>query len=504
MRRPSSTRAARLPVLDPTDPPASRRAWFITWIVLSGAFCVSFTITILSVSRPAIAKDLDADVSLLVWLISGPTIATALSSTTWGKLGDLHGHRRTYLVSMTGATLFSLASAFAWNGPSLIGFRVLGALVGAATAPSSMAIINLVFPPERRSAALGYWSLVVAGGPVIGLVAGGPLVDLFGWRMIFLLQAPLLGAAGLVAWRVLPRTPRQVGVPLDVKGQVALASALLALLLGIDRGRPLGWGHPVVVGLFTVAVVAGVGFVVVERRVEHPLVPLRYFSRRNFTLPIAIQFFTNFGYMGGFILAPKLLDEVRGMSAGQISLLLIPRPLVYAICGPLAGRLVPKVGVRTFALAGSACVTLSLAIIALVSRDPGTVVIITAIAISGVGMGAAQPAIATSVANSVEAEDLGVAGATQQLASQVGSSIGMNLLDSIQVARVGAAGTAGSFGQAYGVGALISAVGTALAIGLRGRRAHVGSALDAEGGAPQRPSHLAPEPGLDPATVSRR
>ncbi len=494
MRRATRARIAQLPVLDPADPPPSRKAWFITWVVLSGAFCVSFTITILSVSRPAIAKDLGADVSVLVWLISGPTIATALSSTTWGKLGDLHGHRRTYIVAMAGATTFALASAAAWDGSSLIAFRVLGALIGAATAPSSMAIINLVFPPERRSAALGYWSLVVAGGPVVGLVAGGPLVDLFGWRMIFLLQAPLLATAGLLAWWVLPRTPRRAGVPVDVGGQVTLAVALLSLLLAIDRGRPLGWAHPVVVGLFALALVASVAFAVVERRVEHPLVPLRYFSRRDFTLPIAIQFFSNFGYMGGFILAPKLLDEVRGMTPGQISLLLIPRPLVYAVSGPLAGRLVPRLGVRLFALLGAICVTASLAVIAVVSNNPTTVVVVAAIAISGAGMGAAQPAVASSVANAVEPGDFGVAGATHQLASQVGASIGMNLLDSIQVARVGAAGVGGSFAQSYGVGTVVTAVGIVLALGLRGKGSRLDRGPDAEGGAPPRPSQTAAEP----------
>lgn len=486
----------QIPLLDPAAPPSNRRAWLITWVVLGGAFCVSFTITILSVSRPAIAKDLDADPSLLVWLISGPTIAMALSSTMWGKLGDLYGHRRSYLIGMAGATAFALASAGAWDGGSLIAFRVLGALLGAASGPASMAMINLVFPPERRSGALGYWSLVVAGGPVIGLVAGGPLVDAFGWRMIFLLQTPLLLAAFVLAWRVLPRTPPRVGVPIDVPGQATLALSLLALLLGIDRGRPLGWTHPLVLGLFAVAVVSIVLFVVIERRSANPVVPLHYFSRRTFSLPIAIQFFTNFGYMGGFILAPKLLDEVRGLSAGQISLLLIPRPLIFAISGPLAGRVVPRVGVRAFAILGVACMSVSLGILAIVSHDPGTVFVVAAIAISGLGMGSAQPAIATSVANSVDAEDLGIAGATQQLASQVGSSIGMNLLDSIQVARVGPAGVAGSFGQAYAVGAAISAIGMGLALGLRGRKHVEDQARNAKSGAPERP---APRLDLDPA-----
>jgi len=442
----------------------------LTWVVLGGAFCVSFTITILSVSRVAIARDLGADTSTLVWLISGPMMATALCSATAGKLGDIGGHRRTYLVGIFGASFFALASAFAWSGGSLIAFRILGAMVGAATAPSSMAIINLVFSRERRSAALGYWSLVVAGGPVVGLIVGGVLVEAFGWRTIFVMQAPLLFAAGVVAWMVLPETPRRHGVSFDIGGQVSLGLALVSLLLAIDRGRPWGWTSPTVIGALGFSAIMMAVFVAIERRASDPLVPLEYFRRRRFVLPIAFQFFANFGYMGGFILAPKLLDNVSHLSAGAISLLLIPRPLVFSICGPIAGAMIPKVGTKIYMVSGAVCMTTSLLILAWIADAPGAGWVVFAIAISGLGMGSAQPAAATSIANSVDTQDLGVAASAQQLVGQVGSSIGMNLLDSIQVSRVATSGVAGSFSDAYLVGALVTSIGIGLALLLpRGR-----------------------------------
>ena len=136
-----------------TGDTGGRSPWLVTWVVLVGTFWVASTITILAVSRPLIADDLGASVESLVWLISGPTIAVALTGTTAGKLGDLHGHRRVYLVGLTGATVFVVLTALAWSGPSLIAFRVLGATIGAATGPSSLALINRMFPPERRSRA---------------------------------------------------------------------------------------------------------------------------------------------------------------------------------------------------------------------------------------------------------------------------------------------------------------------------------------------------------------
>jgi EmrB/QacA subfamily drug resistance transporter len=469
--------------LDPDGPAVSpRRAWLITWVVLAGAFCVSFTITILSVSRPAIARDLDADPSTLVWLISGPTLAMALVSSSAGKLGDLRGHRRTYLTGITGATVLAAASALSWDGTSLIAFRVLGALIGAATAPSSMALINMLFPPSRRSTALGYWSLVVAGGPVVGLVAGGPLVDAFGWRMIFVLQVPLMAAAAFAAFFVVPETPTRPHARFDIAGQVTLGLSVFSILFAIDRGRPWGWGSPGVIAFVLLGIVMLGVFVKVEVRAEEPLLPMHYFRKRSFAVPIALQFFTNFGYMGGFILAPKLLDEVRGLSAGTISLMLIPRPLVFAICGPIAGYLVPKVGTRVCSFVGASCMTVSLGILAMVSDDPTTFWVVLAITISGFGMGAMQPAVATSVANSVGDQDLGVAGATQQLTGQVGASMGMNLLDAIQVGRAQVVSTTQSFHDAYLAGAVVSSVGVVLSALLRGRRYR-----DANGGGAAAP-----------------
>ena len=219
---------------------ASRRyPWIVTVTLLFGMFWVASTITILTVSRPTIAEDLDASVGSLVWVISGPTVAFALIGTTAGKLGDLHGHRRVYLLGMSGAALFSLACAMAWSGGSLIAFRVAGAALGAVAGPCSLAIINRLFRPAERSKALGFWSLVVAGGPVVGLALGGPLVEAVGWRVIFWAQAPLIAASVAVSFVLLPRTERRPDVHFDVAGQAMLFLTLGSLLFAMATGAAL-------------------------------------------------------------------------------------------------------------------------------------------------------------------------------------------------------------------------------------------------------------------------
>lgn len=443
--------------------PVRSDAWLVTWTVLAGTFAVGINFTILAVSRPTIATDLRADATTLVWLISGPILANALFTPTAGKVGDLLGHRRVYLWGMAGSAAFALASAVAWDAWSLVAFRVLGAIVGSAAAPSSMAMINLVFPPARRSAALGYWSLVGAGGPVVGVIIGGPLVDAFGWRSIFAIQVPLLLGATVLAWRVVPDTPRRPRSAFDVAGNVALGVSLLALLLAVERGRSWGWGSAPTLVCFAISVVAGVVFARIELAAEHPLVPIRYFRDRAFSVPIVAVFFAQFGYMGGFILAPKLLADVGNEDPGRISLLLIPRPLTFAIAGVAAGYVVRRLGSRPIAALGTGLVAVSMLMISATSRDLDLLVVIGAIAISGLGMGMVQPVISTSVANAVDDQDLGVAGAAQQMVIQVATSLGMNLLDSLQAGWVDSEGLAGSYALAYRVGAALTVVGVGVA-----------------------------------------
>lgn len=453
--------------------PSSRQAWLVTATVLFGAFWISSTITILSVSRPEISEDLGASIESLVWLISGPTVAVALFGTTMGKIGDLYGHRRTYLFGMVGATTFVLASAVAWSGLSLIAFRVIGAAVGAATMSSSLAIINRMFLPAQRSKALGFWSLVVAGGPVVGLVVGGPLVEAFGWRMIFWGQAPLLIVATILSWFVVPETERRSSVTFDFRGQAVLFLTLGALFFGIDRSAAWGWTHPGVWVSFALVPLFAWWFVRVERGVDQPLIPVSWFTRREFTTPVLVFFFMQFGYMGGFTITPKLLAEVRDMTPDVISLVMIPRPLTFAIMGPLAGFLSMRIAARTTVLWGLGSLTVSMAVFAIIAPNPQTLPIVIALALSGIGVGATQPRLSALVANAVDNKDLGVAGATQQLFAMVGTAVGMNLLETVQVsslsnpdALTGWGSLGFSYQVAFAIGAVVTCMGFLVALRL--------------------------------------
>jgi MFS family permease len=444
-----------------------RYPWIVLATVLFGLFSVGFTITILSVSIPRIADDLGSSVSTLTWLVTGPLLAFAVFGPSAGKLGDLRGHRRVYGLSMACVILFAGLTAVAWDAPSLLAFRILGAATGAAIGPTSLAVINRLFPPAKRAQAMGYWTMVGAGGPVIGVVAGGPIVEAFGWRWIFAGQVPLTLAGLLLAMAILPETDLIETARFDAKGAVSLAAAATAFLLAVNRGPVLGWDSPLVLGGFLVAPLMAWLFVRVERVAVAPLLPLAYLGRRNFTVPILTQVFTNFAYMGGFIITPLLLEGVFHYGETRAGSLLISRPLAFAVSGPLMGYLAVRTGERVAAVGGALAVFISMIGLSTLDAGSSDLVVVGSLALSGVGLGMSAPALVAAIANTVDDADLGVVGATQQMMTQFGVVIGIQVMQSTQAARASVVGEVDAFRDAYLVGAAAALVGLGFAFLVR-------------------------------------
>lgn len=438
---------------------SDRYRWWVLWTALAGLFATGFTITILAVSLGDVARDLGASETALTWTVTGPFLALALSMPLFGKIGDVRGHRRVYLVGLAGFTVATFLTAFAWDGASLIAIRAIGAVPGAATGPASMALIMRAFPEEDRVKAMGWWSLVGAGAPVLGLVAGGPLVDAIGWRAMFLVQAPIALIALLVAIPVLHETPRMARQSIDYAGAVALATATVSALLGLSVGSQIGWVNPFVLGLFALAPLALVAFVATERRAEHPLLPLRFFHERNFTASLAAQFTSNFGYMGGFIVTPLLMERVFGFTVAATSLAMICRPLSFSLSSPVAGYVAVRVGERRASVLGCALVVVSMACFALGASMETLALVFGALILSGLGLGASQPSLISSAANAVETASLGVANAAQVMVTQIGVVAGIQVLSTVQ----GGGSSPGSFTTAYVAGGIVAGAGVVAA-----------------------------------------
>jgi EmrB/QacA subfamily drug resistance transporter len=436
---------------------SDRYSRWVLWTSLLGLFAAGFTITVLAVSIPEIATDLDTSETSLTWVVSGPLLMFALAMPLFGKLGDVRGHRRVYLAGLATFAVFTATCALAWDAPSLVALRVLAAVGGAATGPASMALIMQAFSVDDRVKAMGWWSLVGAGAPVIGVVAGAPIVDAVGWRALFLLQAPILFLAFVLAVVVLHETPRRERERLDLAGAAALAIGTVGALLALDRGGAAGWGHPSVAACAVVSAIGFVGFVRAERRAAHPLLPLEFFRRRNFTAALVAQFGSNFAYMGGFIVTPLLMQNVFDYSLRTTGYVMLCRPFTFSVSAPVSGYLAVKVGERVASVVGTTLVVASMVVFAVGAASETVGLIALALVLSGLGLGASSPSLVSSVASAVDERDLGVANAAQAMVAQIGTVAGIQVLATVHESIGGRDG----FAMAYVAGAIVAAVGVA-------------------------------------------
>ncbi|MCZ7529119.1 MAG: MFS transporter [Acidimicrobiia bacterium] len=438
---------------------SDRYRWWVLCSVLTGVFATGFTITVLAVAIPEIADDLGASETTLTWVVTGPFLAHALGMPLMGRLGDRSGHRRVYLIGLGLFAIFTGLTAFAWSAGALIVLRIIGGFEGAATGPASMALIMHAFGPADRVRAMGWWALVGAGAPVIGIVVGGPLVEAVGWRVLFLAQLPLVAIAWLISSIVLHETPRRDDVSIDVRGALLLAATVIPPLLALNVGAAQGWTSPLALTLFALGPICAWGFVHVEATAADPILPLEFFARRNFTAPLVALSATQFAYMGGFIITPLLMEGVFGYSLSLTGLVMLSRPLSYSLSAPPAGYVAVRVGERTAALTGTLCIGVSMVVFAAGAAAGSVWLVVLGLVASGLGLGISSPSLISSVANSVDLSRQGIAGAAQQMVGQLGLVAGIQVLATVQ----GGGDEPSSFVRAYLVGAAVAAVAVAAA-----------------------------------------
>jgi MFS family permease len=422
---------------------SDRHRWWVLASLLAGLLALNFTFTVFIVALPRVAHEFGTSLTVLTWTMIGPLLAYGLAAPLFGKFGDVFGHRRLYLLGLAGAMVSAVLTALAPTAGLLIAARALDGIQGAATGTASMALIMTAFPPRERVKAMGWWSLVGAGGPVLGVSIGSPVIQYFGWRSLFWAQLVLLGIALCVVSVVLPRganesdpAERSEAVrafkDMDWVGSWSLSGSVTALMLGLSLGHAIGWLSPAA-WVCWLATTLGIGvFVGRIRTAPNPLIPPQYFHRRNFVLPMVLRCSANFAYFGAFFLAPLLMELGYGFSLTKVGLVSIARPLCFAVFSPIAGYAAAKIGERTTAVIGTVSLCASLALFSLMGPGTPFLFLVVALALSGFGMGVAMPATSSLMANEVSESDFGVMSAAQILAMQVGEVAGIQVLTTIQ------------------------------------------------------------------------
>lgn len=418
--------------------------------------------TIIGASLSDIAESLGTTNATLSWAVTAPFLGLAAGTTVFGTLGDRWGYRRMLVIGLTVFTAATGVCGLAWNPLAFIAFRALVGLGGAMMIPNGMAILMAAFPVNQRARAMGWFQFAAVGGPAIGLVTGGALVDALGWRAIFAVYTPIT-AVGLLATILVVR-PTRPGEPkpVDITGALTLVATVVVLMVSLDRGATLGFGHPVTIGLLVLVPISIAAFVAIEGRKAHPMIPLEWFGRRNYAGPVVASSTANAAYMGGFILAPQLLQERYGYTLTAATVLLVIRLISYSISSPVGGRLTAIRGERWTSSLGSVLVVLAMVSFAAGSLVDAVVLVVLGLALAGGGLGVAGPAYHVSVVGAVPMSSLGAATGMFQTLTSLGTAAGIQVL----VLAVGEDGSGSAFANAFWLGAAVAAVGVfgALAI----------------------------------------
>jgi EmrB/QacA subfamily drug resistance transporter len=298
-----------------------------------------------NIALPAIGRGLGVEPARLGWVITGYLLVFGVSVPFYGRLGDVLGARRLFVIGICVYSASSLLCALSVSYPMLLAGRVLQAAGAAAIPGLGMAIITGVYPPERRGSALGFVSATIGTGAAVGPSVGGAISDLLDWHYMFLLTA-LVGLLVPVALRILPPGERRAGEGMDLLGGLLVALSVGGALLAATEGARGGLLAPVVVGAAATSLLAAVLLVQRQRRARFPFIPRELLRNGGFLALVGVSFGAMTANMATFVALPLLLTSVHSLSLVQIGLALLPNALALAVLGPIAGRVVDRIGGR--------------------------------------------------------------------------------------------------------------------------------------------------------------
>jgi len=450
-----------------TSPDTDRNRWAALYVLCAGALMIVLDATIVNVALPSIQDDLGFSPSNLAWVVNAYLIAFGGLLLLAGRIGDLIGQRRIFLIGLVVFTAASLLCALAQTQEMLIAARFIQGIGGALTSAVVLGMIVTMFPqPREQAKALGVYGFVASAGGSIGLLAGGVLTDAISWHWIFFINIPIGIVTGLLALRLVePRPGIGLTAGADLPGAVLLTTGLMLgvyTILGISE---YGWTSGRTLGLGAVALVLVSAFVIRQARIANPLMPLRLFRSRNVTganLAVALLVV---GMFGLFFLGALYLQKILGYTPLQVGLAFLPSTLVMGVVSlRLSQPLIMRFGPRT-PLIGALLMTMTGLL--LFARTPvaGTfaVDILPATLLIGVGAGLSTPALMTLAMSGATPEDSGLASGLFNTTVQVGGAIGLAVLATLASQRTGDATGAAALNSGYHLAYLLGAGALGLA-----------------------------------------
>jgi EmrB/QacA subfamily drug resistance transporter len=408
------------------------RKWWTLGAMCFALFMIMLDNTVVNVALPSIQKDLGASISGLEWTINGYTLSFAVLLATGGRLGDIFGRRRMFLVGVTIFALSSATAGFAPDATSLVVSRVAQGVGAALMMPATLSIITNAFPAHERGKAMGMWAGVSALALAVGPVLGGFLTESVSWRAIFFLNIPVaIGAVAASLFAVRESRDNTVGREVDYAGVAILTGAMTALILALVEGNSWGWGSTEIVALLMAAAAGLVAFVAVELRVKVPMVEFRFFADRNFLGAVVVALIVSFSMLGVFFFLALYMQDILGYSPLEAGIRFLPSTLMIVLVAPVAGRMADRFGPRWLIAAGLAIVSASLFSFSGIAVDSSYLDLLPGFVLLGIGIALTMSPMTSAAMNAVAVEKAGIASGVLSMFRMVGGSLGVAVTGAI-------------------------------------------------------------------------
>ena len=454
--------------------------WLALYVLCLGDIMIVLDGTIVNVALPSIRADLGFSQASLAWVVNAYLLTFGGFLLLGGRLGDLYGHRRLFLIGIGVFTGASLACGLATSQGFLIAARAVQGFGGAIVSVVVLSLIMIMFTePAERAKAMGVVGFVLSGGGTAGVLLGGILTDLLSWHWIFLVNIPVGVAVFILSAYLCP----SIRVPaaerrLDIGGAVTVTAALMLAVYAIVKGNEVGWTSGRTVGLLAAAAGLLAIFLVIEARHPAPLVPLSLFRHRNISVANVVAALTAAAMFAMFFFSALYLQLVLGYSPLEVGLAFLPSTIIWGAASLfLSDRLVMRFGIKPPIIGGLAFFTVGLLLFARAPVDGDFVMdILIPMLCFGIGGGITFNPILLAAMGDVEPQDSGLASGIVNTAFMMGGALGLAILAAVATSRTDnllaagetvTAALTGGYHYAFVAGAVFAVIGAGGALLLR-------------------------------------
>ncbi len=440
------------------------RKWLTLVAVSFALFMIMLDNTVVNVALPSIQRELGVGVAELEWVVTGYALSFAVLMLTGGKLADMYGRRRIFLIGLAIFTLSSLLCGLSGSAELLIGSRVLQGVGAALMMPATLSIITATFPPRERGTALGIWAGVSALALAIGPLVGGLITEHVGWNWIFYINVPV-GLAGIVAARLIIPESRDTSHEqrLDLPGLISSGVALFALVYALIEANARGWTSPLILGLFALSALAGTVFVLLELHQRLPMFDVTLFRDPTFSGANTVALLVSLAMFGVFFFVSLFMQNILGYTPLQAGAAFLPMTCLIIVVAPIAGRASDRLGSRWLMTVGMSLVGACLLVFAQLQPDSSYWLLLPGMLLGGFGMAITMSPMTAAALSSVPVDKAGVGSGMLNTFRQVGGSLGIALMGAIlasqsQSALAGGATRVDAFMQGLHYALYIAAV----------------------------------------------